>query len=163
LAEAKRQKETPVELDYYQLLGVSYSATHAEITRAYRAAIKQIHPDRQSPAARAGAEERAKQLNRAFTTLSKPELRRHYDQRIRSQIIQDQIMSRYVGGFGIPGAGPDDSGLRRTPTVAEQRDKALAHRGALWSIVLVFGGITLAVLGALVLWAVAGAVWDAVF
>jgi curved DNA-binding protein CbpA len=163
LAEAKRQTDTPDELDYYQLLGVSYAATHAEITRAYRTAIKRIHPDRQTPAARAEAEERAKQLNRAFTTLSKPELRRHYDQRIRSQIIQDQIMSRYVGGFGIPGAGSDDSVLRRTPTVAEQKDKALAHRGALWSIVLVFGGITLAVLGALVLWAVAGAIWDAVF
>jgi curved DNA-binding protein CbpA len=163
LAEAKRQTEALDEDDYYQLLGVSYSATHAEITRAYRAAIKRVHPDRQNPAARAAAEERAKQLNRAFTTLSKPELRRHYDQRIRSQIIQDQIMSRYAGGFGIPGAGPDDSVLRRTPTVAEQKDKALAHRSALWSIVLVFGGITLAVLGALVLWAVAGAVWDAAF
>jgi curved DNA-binding protein CbpA len=162
LAEARRQTDTLDELDYYQLLGVSYSATHAEITRAYRAAIKQVHPDRQNPEARAAAEERAKQLNRAFTTLSKPELRRHYDQRIRSQIIQDQIMSRYVGGFGIPGEQPNDDILRRQPTVAEQRDRALAHRSALWSIVLVFGGITLAVVGALVLWAILNAIWDAV-
>jgi curved DNA-binding protein CbpA len=163
VAEAKRQTDTLDELDYYQLLGISYSATHAEITRAYRAAIKQVHPDRQTPSARAAAEEQAKQLNRAFTTLSKSELRRHYDRRIRSQIIQDQIMSRYVGGFGVYGAGPDDSVLRRKPTVAEQKDKALAHRDALWSIVLVFGGITLAVVGALVLWAVVSAIWSAVF
>jgi curved DNA-binding protein CbpA len=162
LAETSRQSETLDELDYYQLLGVSYSATHAEITRAYRTAIKQVHPDRQSPAVRAAAEERAKQLNRAFTTLSKPVLRRHYDQRIRSQIIQDQIMNRYVGGFGIPGAGPDESLLRRKPTAAEQKDQALAHRSALWSIVLVFGGIALAVVGALVLWAIVSAVWNAV-
>jgi curved DNA-binding protein CbpA len=162
LAEARRQTDTLDELDYYQLLGVSYSATHAEITRAYRTAIKRVHPDRQNPEARAAAEERAKQLNRAFTTLSKPELRRHYDQRIRPQIVQDQIMNRYVGGFGIPGAHPNDDILRRQPTVAEQRDRALAHRSALWSIVLVFAGITLAVVGALVLWAILNAIWDAV-
>jgi N-methylhydantoinase A/oxoprolinase/acetone carboxylase beta subunit len=163
LADAERKPDSIDEPDYYQLLGVSYSATHAEITRAYRTAIKRIHPDRQSPAKRALAEEQSKQLNRAFTTLSKPDLRRHYDQRIRGQIVQDQIMSRYVGGFGVPGASPSDYRMRRQQTPAERRDRERADRGALVSIAIIFGGIALTVVALLVIWSIAGAVWNAVF
>ncbi|MFL5759237.1 MAG: J domain-containing protein [Thermomicrobiales bacterium] len=163
MADAERKSDTIDEPDYYQLLGVSYSATHAEITRAYRAAMKRVHPDRQSPAGRAVAEERARALNRAFATLSKPDLRRHYDQRIRTQVIQDQIMNRYVGGFATPGPDASAAHLRRPPSAAERRDRERADRGAFISIALIFGGIALAVVVALVVWAVAGAAWNAVF
>jgi curved DNA-binding protein CbpA len=163
LAEAKRGSDNLDEPDYYQILGVPYSATHAEITRAYRTAIKLVHPDRQSPARRGAAEERAKLLNRAFSTLSKPELRRHYDQRIRAQVVQDQIMSRYVGGFSTPNSGPSGQSFRRPPTAAERRDREQADRGALISIVFIFGGIAIGVVILLVAWAIAGAVWNAVF
>jgi curved DNA-binding protein CbpA len=162
LAEAKRRIEPDDEPDYYQVLGIPYSASQAEITRAYRSAIKLVHPDRQSPARRSAAEERAKLLNRAFSTLSKPELRRHYDQRIRAQVVQDQIMGRYVTGFG-PQAPRTAEAKRRQPTAAERRDREQADRGAFFSVVLIFGGVALAVVVLLIAWAVAGALWSAIF
>ena len=39
----------PDQEDHYSLLGVPFTATHAEITRAYRQAMKRAHPDRQLP------------------------------------------------------------------------------------------------------------------
>jgi len=148
------------EPDHYQLLGVPYAAREAEITRAYREAMKAIHPDRQRPERRAAAEEQAKRLNLAYATLANPVKRQAYDQTIRSRIVQDQLMSRYVGGF-YPAAGdttdPFAQQLRREPTAAERREQAVADRHALVTIVVVFGGFTLALLLALVLWAIASA------
>ncbi|MGH2618890.1 MAG: J domain-containing protein, partial [Thermomicrobiales bacterium] len=60
----------PDEEDHYSLLGVPFTATHAEITRAYRRAIKRAHPDRQRPERREAAEEFARRLNAAYTMLS---------------------------------------------------------------------------------------------
>ena len=150
---------------HYQLLGVPYTATGAEITRAYRAAMKRTHPDRQRPERRAAAEEQAKRLNRAYTTLSKPLRRQAYDRTIRAQVVQDQIMGRYVGGFYVPPANGHDPlarHLRRERSAAERREQAQADRNALVSLVVVFGGVTAAAVGALLLWAVARALLGAV-
>ncbi|MGH2535033.1 MAG: J domain-containing protein [Thermomicrobiales bacterium] len=153
------------EVDYYQLLGVPYHATTGEITRAYRAAMKATHPDRQGPVRRAAAEERAKLLNRAFTTLSKTHLRQHYDQKIRAEVVQDQIMSRYVGGFSMPGANGTDlvgDAPRRQPTSAERQERARGERYAMVSVVLVFAAAMVAVIALLLLWAALSAVVEAV-
>jgi DnaJ-class molecular chaperone len=141
-------------VDYYNVLGVPYGATGAEITRAYRGAIKRIHPDRQRPEQRAAAEERAKLLNRAFTTLSRPERRRAYDTTLKAQVVQDQLMGRYVGGFSAPGAAPPrDERLRRPPTRAERREQRRSDRVAVTTLLIVCGAVALAVVGMLILWA----------
>jgi DnaJ-class molecular chaperone len=152
------------EVDYYQLLGIPYTATRGEITRAYREAIKRSHPDRHRPEERRAAEERAKLLNRAFATLSRAQSRRDYDATLKAQVVQDQIMASYFGGFDVPGAAdPFGERLRRSQSVAEQRERQQSGRDATMTILIVFGGMTLAVVVILVLWAVAGALLGSLF
>ena len=156
----------PPNENYYQLLGVPYSATGADITRAYRAAMKRIHPDRQRAERRAAAEEQTKRLNHAYATLSKPLQRQAYDRTIRAEIVQAQLMSRYIGGFAVPqanGTDPLARQMRRERTPAERREQARADRSALISIVVVFGGVTLAFVVLLLLWAAAQTLLGAAF
>lgn len=159
---------TSTSENHYRLLGVPYGASGAEITRAYRAAMKRIHPDRQAPERQGAAEEEAKRLNRAYATLSKPLRRQAYDRTIRSEIVQDQLMSRYVGGFHVPpaegrGADRSDLGLRRERTAAEKRELARADRAAVATVVAIFGGLVVLLVGLLLLWAAAAAVAAAIF
>ena len=98
-------------------------------------------------------------LNRAMRTLSRPEERLKYDQSVRSELVQEGIMSQYFGGIGIPGDQSDRFGesLRRERTAFEKREKRQSDRGATVSVLLVFAGATALVVGSLVFWAVASA------
>ncbi|MBX6341260.1 MAG: DnaJ domain-containing protein, partial [Thermomicrobiaceae bacterium] len=91
-------------INYYEVLDVPYTATKAEVTRAYRRLMRHAHPDRfQSPRERAKAEERAKLLNAAYAVLSRPEVRREYDRAIRQRAVGDALFQRYTGN--VPGRG----------------------------------------------------------
>jgi molecular chaperone DnaJ len=63
--------------DYYGALGVDRKASAEEIKKAYRKLVREHHPDRNpdDPA----AEERFKQIQEAYDTLSNPEKRKQYD------------------------------------------------------------------------------------
>ena len=63
--------------NYYEVLGVSPSATEDEIKRAFRALARQYHPDANQDDP--GAAERFKEINEAYETLRDPERRRRYD------------------------------------------------------------------------------------
>ncbi|MBF2049973.1 MAG: molecular chaperone DnaJ [Leptolyngbya sp. IPPAS B-1204] len=62
--------------DYYEILGVSRNADKEEIKRAYRRLARKYHPDVNKEA---GAEERFKEINRAYEVLSDPEMKARYD------------------------------------------------------------------------------------
>ena len=72
-------------MDYYGILGVPRGASSDEIKKAYRKLSKQWHPDKHSSSsgsgqARRDAEEKYKEINRAYEALSDPEKRKMYDQ-----------------------------------------------------------------------------------
>jgi hypothetical protein len=154
----------PDQEDHYSLLGVPFTATHAEITRAYRRAMKRVHPDRQLPERRLASEELARRLNAAYTILSDPLKRQAYDRTIRQQVIQDQIMRRYVGGFQTfdESPGPARAHHRREPTAAERRERADADRQASVTLVVVAVGVTALILVSLLIGSVVFSLIEAV-
>ena len=98
--------------DYYEMLGVSRDADKEEIKRAYRRLARKYHPDVNKEE---GAEERFKEINRAYEVLSEPEMRSRYDRFGEAGInssggggYQDfgdmggfaDIFETFFGGFG---------------------------------------------------------------
>ncbi|MGK2956491.1 MAG: molecular chaperone DnaJ [Solirubrobacterales bacterium] len=80
--------------DFYETLGVSKKASQDELKKAHRKLVGQYHPDR-NPGDEA-AEEKFKQVQQAYDTLSDPEKRKAYD----------SGGGLFGGGQGAPGGNP---------------------------------------------------------
>jgi molecular chaperone DnaJ len=69
--------ENVIKADYYEVLGVSRTATDQELKAAYRKQALQHHPDRNP--GNAESEERFKACSEAYQILSDPQKRAAYD------------------------------------------------------------------------------------
>jgi molecular chaperone DnaJ len=90
--------------DYYEILGVSRSATDSEIKSAYRRLAVKYHPDK-NPGDKE-AEEKFKEIQEAYSVLSNPEKRAYYDRFGHAEGVGAQ---GFGGGFSdIPFSDLED-------------------------------------------------------
>ena len=109
--------------DFYKDLGVSRSASDAEIKKAYRKLAAQLHPDK-NPGDKK-SEARFKVVNRAYQALSDKEKRGLYDEfgedGLREGFNSDAARAYRGGGMpgsrgGRRGSGPNIEDLFNTPS-----------------------------------------------
>lgn len=125
--------------DYYSVLGVPRDAGKEDIKQAYRRLARQYHPDVNKES---GAEERFKEINRAYEILSEPESRARYDRFGEAGVsgaaggasgYQDfgdvggiaDIFETFFGGFGGMGGGSAAGSRRRSTGPARGDDLRL--------------------------------------
>lgn len=89
--------------DYYDILGVSKSASQDEIKKAYRKKAMEWHPDKHKGDKK--AEEKFKEINGAYQTLSDEKKRKQYD-----TFGSAWAGGAWFGGFG--GGGSSQGGFQ---------------------------------------------------
>ena len=105
--------------DYYEILGVSKTATDDELKKAYRKMAKKYHPDA-NPDNKEAAEAKFKEVNEAYDVLSDPKKKKMYDQfghaafevlsNPQKRKMYDQFGTADPSGAGFGAGGPFGGG-----------------------------------------------------
>jgi molecular chaperone DnaJ len=95
--------------DYYEMLGVSKTATDEELKKAYRGLAKKYHPDSHDGDNKKEAEEKFKQISEAYSVLSDKQKRAQYDQ--FGSNFENAGFGGGAGGYGGGFGGFDFSGF----------------------------------------------------
>lgn len=93
--------------NYYDVLGVSKTASAEDIKQAFRKLSKKYHPDVNKAA---DANEKFKEINEAYDTLGDPKKREQYD------LMQDAPFGRTYSGNGDSSFGGGFGGFGRSTT-----------------------------------------------
>lgn len=86
--------------DYYKILGVEKNASQEEIKKAFRKLALEHHPDKNG-----GKDEKFKEINQAYSTLSDAKKRQHYDTFGSEGPSQGAGGGQGFGGFDFSGFG----------------------------------------------------------
>ena len=130
--------------DYYDVLGVSRTASEDEIKKAYRKMARENHPDLH-PDKVEECEAKMKEINEAYSVLSDPEKRQRYDQFGADGVDGagggfGGFNGGFTGGYGgdmgdifdslfgnIFGGGMSGGSFRNSSTNAPRRGKDIAY------------------------------------
>ncbi|PAA74756.1 hypothetical protein BOX15_Mlig005909g3 [Macrostomum lignano] len=118
--------------DYYTLLGVSRTATAAQIKKAFKKLVMEKHPDRNK--ADPGANALFMRINRAYEVLKSPELRERYDRfgeaGIKAHEEEGQQYERAHGAEKAGGLFADDPQIvKLTPERYESVSRNVGEGG----------------------------------
>ncbi len=100
--------------NYYDILGVKKTASADEIKKAFRKLARKHHPDA------GGEEEKFKEINEAYETLSDKEKREAYDQ--YGQYFGGNVPPGYKPGPGDGFGGPQGSAYTQTVNMGDLGD-----------------------------------------
>lgn len=123
LAIAGALAQSEFDDDYYDVLGVSHSASDADIKKAYRKLARQYHPDKNDDEE---SHRRFQAIAEAYEVLSDPDKRQTYDEYGKEGLKGDGAAQHDPFGFGaFFGMGNQKQQKPKGPTLNLQLDVTL--------------------------------------
>jgi len=133
-------------IDLYAELGLTQTATEAEIKRAYMERIKEVHPDKLQNASeqeRKRAEQKSQRLNQAKETLLDPDKRFSYDNLYREKLSEAANMA---SEYGFDGRRYNDYAQDIERFRAERNENLKAqsrYRPFIFVLIVIMGGLSI--------------------
>ena len=112
--------------DFYEILGVARGASADEVKRAYRKRARELHPDANPDDP--GAEDKFKELSRAYEVLSDPQQRANYDRLVRrGSAVAQLVETRSVAGDWAIFSRLSSVATRRSAVASVGADPRVRH------------------------------------